>query len=57
MDQFIYVFDLDSKNKLLDQGYCLLQETDKLYIFENKPSMQFDLLDKSKYIYNNTLFI
>lgn len=57
MDKFIYVFDLDSKTNLINKGYKLLQETSNTYIFENKLDENFSLLDKSKYMISNTLFI
>lgn len=56
MDKFIYVFDLDCKERLEKLGYKFLQETNNAYIFENKPNEQFSLFDNSKYMICNTLF-
>lgn len=44
---FIYVMDIESKNKLLCLGYELLKEnsTSTVWIFKNQPQQQFDNLD------------
>lgn len=57
MDKFIYTFTLESKAKLVSQGYRLLQEmNDKnMAVFENSPNVHFDLSDKTKYMISNTL--
>lgn len=56
MDKFIYVFNENAKNKLIDNGYFLLisDEHNSTYIFENKAEFCFALEDIS-YITSDTL--
>ncbi len=55
--KFIYIHDVETKNKLINLGYRLMKENQisNLYVFENKKTLQFDIHDKSKYILSNTL--
>lgn len=55
MDKFIYVFTEVEKDLLLTKDYRLLNHIKNIYIFENKPNTNFNLLDNSKYIIKNTL--
>lgn len=44
---FIYVMSKDACKKMKDMGFTLLKEDKKrrVYVFENKPEMNFDSLD------------
>ena len=44
---FIYVMDIESRDKLVSLGYRLLKgnDTDTVWVFENKMQKQFDNLD------------
>lgn len=44
---FIYVMDIDGRDKLLSLGYTLLKENSKktVWIFENKKEFNFENID------------
>lgn len=44
---FIYVMDVESKDKLINLGYELLKNDEKntIWVFSNKEDRQFDSLD------------
>ena len=44
---FIYVMDVESKDKLLQLGYTLLKDNGNgsIWVFVNKEGQQFDSLD------------
>lgn len=56
MNKFIYVFDNETKNNLLSQGFVLLRENKEksLYVFENKNQLIFDL-SNADFVYSNML--
>lgn len=45
MEQFIYVFSEEDRDKLLERYYALLKSDDerKVYVFMNRPEMLFTL--------------
>lgn len=45
MEQFVYVFDEETRDKLLGDGFELIQsdEKKKVFVFLNKPEVQFTL--------------
>jgi len=57
--KFIYVFDKVLKDKLLSKGFYLIKEdhdvNGTVWIFENKGSLSFSLIDKGKYAFSNSL--
>ena len=57
-EKFIFVTDKDVANHLISLSYRLIQNNpDKaLYVFENKPSLKFDLNGKSNFVLSNKLF-
>lgn len=56
--KFIYVFDNDLKNELLNSGYNLLRESNGLFIFDNNNmTFNFNEKEKSKYYFTNKLII
>lgn len=58
-NKFVYVFDIDMRDKLLSANYRLLKSDDKqnIFIFENKGTLSFGLNDvKNKnFIFSDTL--
>lgn len=56
---FIYCVDEQIKNQLVSKGYKLLKQEpmkNKItWIFEYKPEIQFDVIDKTKYFTSNKL--
>lgn len=44
--RFIYAFDDETKNHLLEKNYNLIKsdETKKIYVFENNTSLTFDMV-------------
>lgn len=56
MGKFIYVFDNSARDKLLAEGYVLLNTDAKqqIYVFENNPDLKFDL-DKSDFLCSDIL--
>lgn len=44
---FLYVMDVESRDKLLHLGFELLKENDKktVWVFVNKPDQTFDSVD------------
>lgn len=56
MEQFIYVFDRASRDKLLGDGYTMIQSDDKknIYVFLNRPEILFTL-DGAASIQTNTI--
>ena len=47
MEQFLYVFEEEARDKLLAEGFVLLKSDNKndVYIFANKTDMNFELVD------------
>ena len=55
MRMFIYVFDENAKERLLNAGYVLVKETDnKQYIFYGDNIHNFSI-DDSEYVVSDTL--
>lgn len=56
MTNFIYVFDENAKNKLLDMQFKMLKADDKnnIYIFVNEGRKNF-AIDDISYVMSNTL--
>lgn len=58
-NKFIYVFDVDMRDKLLSENYQLLKSDERqdCFIFENKGTLVFDLGDSkdTKFIYSDIL--
>lgn len=54
--KFIYVFDAETRDKLLASGYVLLKtdENQKIYVFENKAELNFASGDFS-FVLSDTL--
>lgn len=56
---FIYCIDEQTKNQLIQKGYKFIkQESMKnqiAWIFEYRPEIQFDVIDKTKYFTLNIL--
>lgn len=46
-DKFIYVFDIDTRDKLLSQNYQLLKSdiNKNIFVFENKTDISFSMND------------
>lgn len=44
-DKFIYVFDIDTRDKLLSQNYQLLKSdiNKNIFVFENKTDISFSM--------------
>jgi len=56
MEKFIFVFDEQTKNRLLSSGYVLIQECHgQIYVFENNTKLQFNF-DDVKHIFTNRMF-
>lgn len=59
MNNFIYAFNLDSKNTLIEAGYCLLKGDDinNIYVFINEDllDLKFANNDGLKFMYSNIL--
>ena len=59
MNNFIYAFNLDSKNTLIEAGYCLLKGDDinNIYVFINEDllDLKFTNNDELKFMYSNIL--
>lgn len=55
--KFIYVFDIEQKNELINQGFILLKEDieENIYIFENDINKFLNFEDKSKFMVTNSL--
>lgn len=53
---FVYVFDLEDKQALLDRGYELIKADDKngVYVFNNDDQLKFSDLNIN-YVLNNTM--
>lgn len=49
MEKFLYVFDKESRDKLLSANYTLLKSDDSndIYVFANQAEMTFALADVS----------
>lgn len=56
MEKFLYVFNKDARDRLLDANYTLLKSDDRneIYVFANQMDMTFALADIS-FIRSNTL--
>jgi len=54
---FIHCFNLELKNKLLQNGYKLLGENNNFSIFENDQLLKFNFnqLDKKQFIFSNKM--
>lgn len=56
--KFLYVFDKETRDKLIDAGYTLLKSNDskEVYVFENRGIETFDLNTAPKNVFpSNTL--
>lgn len=55
--KFIYVFDAESKQELLNQGFILLQENKEsnVYVFANDIDKFLNFEDKSKFMVSNSI--
>ncbi|HHU80520.1 MAG TPA: hypothetical protein GXZ35_04205 [Acholeplasmataceae bacterium] len=55
--KFIHCFSEELKNKLLQNGYNLLVETNGIFIFENSPTLFFDFgkIDSTKFTFSNKM--
>ena len=57
--KFIYVTDIEYKNKLISKGFHLITETKNInqpmWIFENQSILSFDFSDKSKFVLSNKM--
>lgn len=49
---FIQCFDNELKNKLINEGYKLVKENQNysLFIYDNSNKLNFDGIDKSKFV-------
>ena len=56
MEKFLYVFDLESCEKLISAGYRLLKSDKKnqIYVFADRTDMMFELANVS-FVRSNTL--
>lgn len=56
MERFLYVFDKESRDKLISVGFELLKSDNKndVYIFANRMDMAFELASIS-FVRSNTL--
>lgn len=56
MEKFLYVFNKEARDRLLEANYTLLKSDEKneIYVFANQMDMTFALADIS-YIRSNTL--
>lgn len=59
MYNFIYIFDSNSRDILIEAGYQLLRsdETNNIYVFVNKDPSELRFNDNSefKFVYSNVL--
>ena len=55
--KFIHVFTQELKNKLLQNEFELLVETNDFFIFKNNPIIKFNFneLDKKQFIFSNKM--
>jgi organic radical activating enzyme len=55
--KFIHVFTQELKNKLLQNGFELLVETNGLFIFKNNPTTKFNFTeqDKKQFVFSNKM--
>ena len=56
MYRFIYVFDEETANAMVEYGYSLIKVHDgeHVYVFENIPDTTFHFSEKN-FVYSNTL--
>ena len=56
MYKFIYVFDKETADALVEQGVTLIKSDDekKIYVFENKAEMTFSF-SKKDFVFSDTL--
>lgn len=56
MPKFIYVFNVEDKNKMLKFGYDIVKDDTKsnVYVFLARENFQFDLIDVA-YVESDTL--
>jgi len=54
---FIHCFDLQLKNKLLQEGFKLISSNNNLSIFENNQKINFNFkeINKSFFIFSNKI--
>lgn len=52
--KFIYVFDEDTRDRLITQGYKLMSSSNGIYIFMNKVNVNFSMNDVHC-VYSDTL--
>ncbi len=56
---FIYCLDEETKNNLLSKGYKFIKsesmQNQTAYVFEYKPEVKFDILQKDKYFISNLM--
>jgi len=55
--KFIHCFSEELKNKLFQNGFKLLAETNGFFIFENSPTLLFNFkqIDKKQFIFSNKM--
>jgi hypothetical protein len=55
--KFIHVFTQELKNKLLQNGFELLVETNDFFIFKNNPTIKFNFgeIDKKQFVFSNKM--
>ena len=55
--KLLHCFTKDLKNKLLQNGYRLITESNGLSIFENSPSIKFNFneVDKKQFIFSDKM--
>lgn len=56
MDKFIYVFTKETSDALILQGFNLVKsdEKNKVYVFENNPTLKLTF-SKKDFVFSNTL--
>jgi hypothetical protein len=56
--KFIHCFTEELKNKLINSGYKIINQTNGLYIFENSLSNTFNFNneEKNQFIFSNKMF-
>lgn len=59
MNKFILVKDINAAEQLKKYGYRLLNESNGLYLFENKdePLTNFASIDPALYTFTNRMFL
>lgn len=54
MGRFIYVFDKETADALIEQGLTLIKSNNRIYVFKNDPSINQKFSGKD-FIFSNTL--